>query len=501
MAEPGGIDDTIGTQISVPEIEGLDDHSDSEEIIEEEFLNHDQDTPIASVEQHDAADITMHDSFGGAPHNDDNDSTSLFVSENSPRSPTIAARQNSIVPMAPTKRPVPPRQKYPKISVYSAIKKMQKKRQEQKLVASRQTTTYQPSASLDNEAYLEAVMPGQSSSTAAPAIDQEDLEDKQAAREYEKIKRHYDEIRRNTGTLSFKQDVEWMKIKGAEEARKRKRARDIAKAREENEDEPDLFHDFSLPANNEQEEFDDDFDLEDAEPRKRRRPMPTKEGKQMTMQDAELQSMRVALEAQGDIPRKKNKGDAADDTAQASASTSRGKASKEKLTGKPTKPKSGPRKPAKSRGGKASGKKDVMHAVKQATSLFNANVFQQQAGTNAAEQPTFRSRVKADALKELIASVPLDDRKKAQGDMATLLAATKEFDGRGQVKADGHGHWRVTGMSTSLKPYQVLGTAFMRRRENAAEEPRGGLMADQMGLGKTLMMLGKCSKHVFSGPN
>ena len=45
-------------------------------------------------------------------------------------------------------------------------------------------------------------------------------------------------------------------------------------------------------------------------------------------------------------------------------------------------------------------------------------------------------------------------------------------------------------MKTSLKAYQVLGSAFMRRRENALEEPKGGLVADQMGLGKTLMMLG-----------
>jgi hypothetical protein len=141
---------------------------------------------------------------------------------------------------------------------------------------------------------------------------------------------------------------------------------------------------------------------------------------------------------------------------------------------------------------KAAGKKAIGHAVKQAASLLNANVFQQQAGVNAPEQPTFRSRKKADALKELISSIPLEDQKKARGDMNTLLTATKNFDGKGSVKADGKGLWKVKGMSTSLKPYQVLGSAFMRRRENAADEPRGGLMADQMGLGKTLMMIGMC---------
>jgi SNF2 family DNA or RNA helicase len=56
------------------------------------------------------------------------------------------------------------------------------------------------------------------------------------------------------------------------------------------------------------------------------------------------------------------------------------------------------------------------------------------------------------------------------------------------VKASG-GNWLVKGMKTSLKGYQVLGSAFMRRRENAAEEPLGGLMADQMGLGKTLWVI------------
>jgi SNF2 family DNA or RNA helicase len=47
----------------------------------------------------------------------------------------------------------------------------------------------------------------------------------------------------------------------------------------------------------------------------------------------------------------------------------------------------------------------------------------------------------------------------------------------------------VKGMTTSLKGYRVRGSTFMHRRENSTEEPRGGLMADQVGLGKTVMML------------
>ncbi len=44
-------------------------------------------------------------------------------------------------------------------------------------------------------------------------------------------------------------------------------------------------------------------------------------------------------------------------------------------------------------------------------------------------------------------------------------------------------------MKTTLKHYQVLGTAFMRRREGSSTQPKGGILADEMGLGKTVMML------------
>ncbi|KAF2103420.1 P-loop containing nucleoside triphosphate hydrolase protein [Rhizodiscina lignyota] len=44
-------------------------------------------------------------------------------------------------------------------------------------------------------------------------------------------------------------------------------------------------------------------------------------------------------------------------------------------------------------------------------------------------------------------------------------------------------------MTCVLKHYQLLGAAFMRRRERGDDQPPGGLCADQMGLGKTIMML------------
>ena len=199
--------------------------------------------------------------------------------------------------------------------------------------------------------------------------------------------------------------------------------------------------------------------------------------------------MLVMLEADGDLPQAKKRGQGSADDDSQLAGPSNSKSSKTKSKGK------GRARPKGSKGGAVSGsrktvkqKKAISHGLQQAASLMTSNVFDQQAAEDAPEQPKFTSKNKQSALKELIASVPLESQKAAKIDIQTLLAATRDFDGRGQAKPDG-GLWLIKGMKTSLKPYQLLGSAFMRRRECAQEEPRGGLMADQMGLGKTLMTL------------
>lgn len=47
----------------------------------------------------------------------------------------------------------------------------------------------------------------------------------------------------------------------------------------------------------------------------------------------------------------------------------------------------------------------------------------------------------------------------------------------------------MIGMTSSLLHHQVQGAAWMRERESGTIEPRGGLQADQMGLGKTIMTI------------
>ncbi|KAF2143698.1 uncharacterized protein K452DRAFT_325644 [Aplosporella prunicola CBS 121167] len=108
---------------------------------------------------------------------------------------------------------------------------------------------------------------------------------------------------------------------------------------------------------------------------------------------------------------------------------------------------------------------------------------------DAPDQPGFDDTVKAQALKKLIASVPAEFKKSAQLDRDNLLAATKQFTGKGAVRANGASGWSLKGFKSSLTSYQVIGAGFMRARETGGDEPRGGICADTMGFGKTVMSL------------
>ncbi|KIX92928.1 uncharacterized protein Z520_11404 [Fonsecaea multimorphosa CBS 102226] len=112
-----------------------------------------------------------------------------------------------------------------------------------------------------------------------------------------------------------------------------------------------------------------------------------------------------------------------------------------------------------------------------------------QANASRPDMPTFTSSNKDQALKELIASIPSAERGTASSDRTAVLEATKKFKGRGAVRSDNHGGWRLRGMESSLYNHQLLGAAFMRERETGDAKPKGGLVCDEMGFGKTIQMI------------
>ncbi|TLD37757.1 putative serine/threonine-protein phosphatase [Venturia nashicola] len=124
-------------------------------------------------------------------------------------------------------------------------------------------------------------------------------------------------------------------------------------------------------------------------------------------------------------------------------------------------------------------------------SLFTSDIFRAAHANQGQRQlPVMDSTRRDLALKQLVASVPLEHRKMAQVDKTYLDSACRDFVGKLSVRAvPGNDGWQVSGMTCVLKHHQLLGSAFMRRRERSNENPHGGICADQMGLGKTIMML------------
>ena len=143
--------------------------------------------------------------------------------------------------------------------------------------------------------------------------------------------------------------------------------------------------------------------------------------------------------------------------------------------------KSGPKK-----GGKMTGLANI-------SSLTNNNFFEAQTQINQkGNLPIMSGRVKAKAIRDLVASIPLEEeqRAKADADGAAIHKATV-IVGHCKVEENpqpGEGGWRVKGMVCTLHHYQIMGVAKMKERELDAIIP-GGILADDMGLGKTIQSM------------
>jgi hypothetical protein len=129
-------------------------------------------------------------------------------------------------------------------------------------------------------------------------------------------------------------------------------------------------------------------------------------------------------------------------------------------------------------------------------SLGRTNAFlEATANSGRAAQPGFTETRKAEALKELLASVPEENKKVSRIDMEAVEFASKIY-GHGRVKADGCGAWIMkgthnkidilglymsercdalirTGMRSSLYHYQLLGAAFMESQIPASSRVEG----------------------------
>lgn len=121
-------------------------------------------------------------------------------------------------------------------------------------------------------------------------------------------------------------------------------------------------------------------------------------------------------------------------------------------------------------------------------SLLGSNIYED--GNRNLERPDLplvTETRKDKALKALLAGVPLENQAESRGQKSDLERASKIL-GKYKVSADGNGKWKLKGMKSSLFHHQLQGAAWMRQRETQ-DEPFGGLEADTMGIGKTVMMI------------
>lgn len=101
---------------------------------------------------------------------------------------------------------------------------------------------------------------------------------------------------------------------------------------------------------------------------------------------------------------------------------------------------------------------------------------------------SINAKTHADQIAQIMASIPQNcDTRRKTTQKQDLLEAKSLF-GYKKVEAQ-DGNWKLKGMQTPMRSHQITAAAWMVKRELARMEPFGGILADAMGMGKTIMSL------------
>ncbi|KAI0816219.1 SNF2 family N-terminal domain-containing protein [Xylaria sp. FL0064] len=141
-------------------------------------------------------------------------------------------------------------------------------------------------------------------------------------------------------------------------------------------------------------------------------------------------------------------------------------------------------------GGKSSGKNNKSKRVMEAMfeSLSSNPIQARIALGDLPEADPIIATTKGDQLQQIMNSLPKDaDKQSVAKDKRQLDEASRSFGYGNCVAKDGK--WLVRGMKTPLHDHQVIGTSWMLRREFCDDGPTGGILAVEMGMGKTLQTL------------
>jgi hypothetical protein len=105
-------------------------------------------------------------------------------------------------------------------------------------------------------------------------------------------------------------------------------------------------------------------------------------------------------------------------------------------------------------------------------------------------EPKIHGRQNKDTqFQTLFANIPENEfaTSNVKSDKKKLKEASRSF-GHSQCRAQ-DGKWLIKGMKSTLYHHQLLGAQWMIQRELSLQPPHGGMLADSMGLGKTVQTL------------
>ena len=141
------------------------------------------------------------------------------------------------------------------------------------------------------------------------------------------------------------------------------------------------------------------------------------------------------------------------------------------------------------KGGKASRPRPTQAGyMNDSASLVTSNVYEDaNANIGKASMPIMTDTRKRQAMASMISSIPVENKAKAASEKAHILRMTTVLGScKASTRAVG---WDLKGMTSTLHHHQVQGAGTMKEREIGENEPKGGLLADEMGFGKTVMMI------------
>lgn len=138
--------------------------------------------------------------------------------------------------------------------------------------------------------------------------------------------------------------------------------------------------------------------------------------------------------------------------------------------------------------GKSKTKTRPNESGKAVAELLGGNVHDTAPNTNLEAMPDIQATTMAEQHDQNRRCIPTGcDTRHATTQRRDLKEAAKIF-GFKKVKAV-NGNFLLSGMQSALRPYQLVASSWMVKRELARTEPYGGLVADQMGMGKTVVSL------------